>query len=81
MTPSCDELTMNCCCLYGTTAKSVTKSTWRLECAASAYPASAEDDENCPVEEEVGEFPVDVVIISINTSTPSIIFDLEIKKK
>lgn len=74
-TPSCDALTMNWC-LWGTTAKSVTKSTWEWLWAESTYvsvPVGAAE-----VDGEEAEF-ADWglwVHISLNTSTPSMIFDL-----
>ena len=50
---------------------SVMKSTWRVECADSACPAS--EVPICP--EAEGMAPTEH--ISMKTSTPSVIFDLE----
>ena len=78
-TPSWDALTMNWC-LCGTMARSVTKSTWEWLWVESVYisvPLGAEvDDAEAGEVAELADWGAGVHI-SLNTSTPSMIFDLK----
>ena len=81
-TPSWDALTINWC-LCGTIARSVTKSTWEWLWAESVYvsvPLGAKVDDEDEAAEELDDWGVGVHI-SLNTSTPSMIFDLKSEKK